>query len=98
MESREEEEESITTDLQPSWFLQISSTTELRELHEWVSMVTAASRHTSPRSMQRCSGVKQPPLDSRAVEERSLEDQSSSPSGDLMEESGFGGCRRTVLV
>ena len=32
----------------------------------------------------RCIGVKLPPLDSRAVEER-------SPSGDLMEESGFGG-------
>ena len=56
--------------------LQINSTTERRDLHGWVSMVELLHpSHTSPRAMQsiRCSGVKQPPLDSRAVEERSLE-------------------------
>ena len=67
---------SITTDPQTSQGLQISSTTERRELHEWVSMVQQLHpRHTSLSAMQsvECGGVKQPPLDSRAVKERSLE-------------------------
>ena len=45
--------ESITTDLQTSCGLQISSTTELRELHGWVSMVEQLHpRHTSLSAMQ----------------------------------------------
>ena len=44
--------ESITTDLQTSCGLQINSTIELRELHEWVSMLEQLHpSHRSPSEM-----------------------------------------------
>ncbi|KAI4896669.1 hypothetical protein NFI96_021894, partial [Prochilodus magdalenae] len=60
------------------------------------TVLTAASqpyitKRSAERGMQRC---KAPPLDSRAVEACSLEGPNhASPSGNLMDESGFGGCQ-----
>ena len=89
--------ESITIDLQTSCGLQISSRTVLENFMEWVSMAELLHpSHTSPSAMQSagCSGVKHAATGLQSSGDAfSGMTNHASPSGNLMEESGFGGCQ-----
>ena len=86
--------ESIAIDLQISCGLQISSRTVRRELYGMGFHGRAAA---SKPYIIKCN-IKHrlqctPPLEYRSVETLSGEMSSASPSGNLMYESGFGGCQ-----